>query len=110
MKYYSELTKQVYDTEEQLTEAEHKLALATEEKDKKLAQKKEDAKKVTDAFKNAQDIYNNYRTAFKHYLDLRREFIEKYGYWHATYTNVDGDEDYEYFDNALDLIKAVFNA
>ena len=96
MKYYSELTKKVYDTEEQLVEAEHKLALANEEKDKKAAQKKEDAKKVTDAFKV--------------YLDLRNKFIEKYGYWHATYTNVDGNDDYSYFDNALELIKAVFNA
>lgn len=110
MKYYSELTRQVYDTEKQLVEAEHKLALVNEEKDKKVAQKKEDAKKVTDAFKNAQDIYDNYRTAFKRYLELRKKFIDKYGYWHATYTNVDGDIDYEYYDNALDLIKAVFNA
>ena len=110
MKYYSELTKKVYDTEEQLVEAEHKLALVNEEKDKKAAQKKEDAKKVTDAFKNAQDMYENYHTAFKVYLDLRNKFIEKYGYWHATYTNVDGDDDYSYFDNALELIKAVFNA
>ena len=55
-------------------------------------------------------MYENYQTAFKVYLDLRNKFIEKYGYWHATYTNVDGDDDYSYFDNALELIKAVFNA
>jgi len=72
MKFYSEKTKELYETEADLTKAE----VAYDEKhSKELARKKERAeaaKKVEDAFKEADK-------AKKNAMDLLTQFCKTYG-------------------------------
>lgn len=77
MKYYSELTKKVYDTPELLEEAEKVVLEANKEKEKKLAERAERAKAVENAFAEAQ-------AARKKADDLLSEFCRDYGSFHTT--------------------------
>ena len=51
MKYYSELTKQLYETEKEAIAAEKKLEAEKAEAAKKASAKKAEANKVEEAFK-----------------------------------------------------------
>lgn len=70
MKYYSELTKKIYDSENELLEAEKAL---TESKDKRAAR----AKEVEEALKVA-------REAQKKANDLLSAFVKDYGSFKTT--------------------------
>lgn len=77
MKYYSDLTKQLYESEEELKKAEKKqneLALAKKQKDE---ERKNDYQKVKDAYAEAE---KKYKEADKMLL----EFFKKYGSIHGT--------------------------
>lgn len=78
MKYYSELTKKLYDTAKELNDAEslHKETLI--EKETQLAEKKKRADEVTKA-------YEAIRNAEKEFIKLRNEFVKDYGSFHMTY-------------------------
>ena len=73
MKYYSDLTKKLYDSEEELAQAEEKLELEKKEKEAKIADRKADAEKVKEAIKarvNAEFAAKNARNeAYKNYLE-----------------------------------------
>ena len=77
MKYYSELTKKVYDTPELLEEAEKVVLEANKEKEKKLAERAERAKAVEAAFEKAQK-------ARQEADDLLSKFCKDYGSFHTT--------------------------
>lgn len=77
MYIYSEKTKKRYDTVEECVKAEEEFdkAIAEEnEKKERLAnERKERAKEVEEAIKNANDLLN--------------KFIKDYGSFHTTYTS-----------------------
>lgn len=77
MKYYSELTKEVYDTPELLEEAEKVVLEANKEKERKLTERAERAKAVEKAFAEA-------REARKKADELLSEFCKDYGSFHTT--------------------------
>ena len=80
MKYYSDVTKQVYETVDALKEAEvkeeEKLAKVKLEKEERAAA----AKEVEELFKKANEAYKEAR----HKMD---EFCKKYGSFHYTITD-----------------------
>ena len=80
MRFYSDVTKQVYDTEESLKEAEEKeeqkLAKVKLEKEERAAE----AKVVEEAFKKANEAY-------KEAQKKMNEFVQKYGSFHYSVTN-----------------------
>lgn len=82
MKYYSELTKKVYDTPELLEEAEKAVLEANKEKEKKLAERAERAKAVEAAFEKAQK-------AKQEANDLLTDFCNDYGSFHTTIKSTD---------------------
>lgn len=75
MKYYSELVKKNFDSEQECLDAEKQYE---EEHAKELALKEERAKR-------AQEV----QEAYKHYLELRAKFIEDYKSYHMTLTEKD---------------------
>lgn len=77
MKYYSEKTKKLYDSEEELNKAE--IAL----NDRLLEEQK---KKETRA-KRAQEVDD----AYNKYVKLLKGFVKDYGYYHRSLTNKDLD-------------------
>lgn len=84
MKFYSDVTKNFYNSAEDCEKAEvefkEKVALA-EAKKKELADAKAaEAKKVTEAFQKV-------REAQKEYDKLRNDFIKKYGTYHVSFTD-----------------------
>lgn len=95
MKYYSEKTNKLYNSEKELKIAEEKeeqrLAQieadrkAEEEKQEKLvAERKVRAKEVNDAFeayiKGTKELYDKY-------VELRDKFVADYHEYHMTYTS-----------------------
>lgn len=70
MKYYSEKTKKLYDTTEEVVNAEKELEAAEQKKQELVAKRKERAKEVEDAFAAANELLN--------------KFIEDYGSFHTT--------------------------
>lgn len=77
MKYYSELTREVYDTEKELKEAEIEVT-------KSKADRAEEAKEVTEAIKAANE-------ATKKATDLLSKFVKKYGNFKMTLKDDDLD-------------------
>lgn len=99
MKFYSEYTKQFYDTEEDCVAAEQELK-AKEEAEIKEANKKASEKKAREAHLNelkaiADEAHNNYRKALNSYL-------RDYGSFSRTYNMADGD-------NLMSLLEGIFN-
>ena len=62
MKFYSEVTKKLYETEEDLKIAEKAVADEKAKKEEAALAKKTDAKKVEDAFKVRNDAKREYNT------------------------------------------------
>lgn len=62
MKFYSEVTKKLYDSEEELTIAEKEIADAEAQKAEAAKVKKADAQKVEDAFKANNAAKREYNT------------------------------------------------
>ena len=114
MKYLSEKTNKTYATIEELEKDEKKFDLEQKEKEKAVSKKKEDAKKVQDAYQNLLDVmkkyYEDIRKAEQTYYELRNQFINNYGCWHMTYTNNNGEENIstDVDDILADTIRAYF--
>lgn len=108
MKYYSELTKKIYETEEELNKAEQEQKLELAKKEEVAQKKKERANEVQDAYKKAIEVrkkaQNEIEEAEKKYYALRDKFVEDYGSWHMTYTSKDGVDTYD-FSTLTDLSK-----
>ena len=78
MKYYSEITKKTYDTEEECLDAEAAIA-------KKNDARKEAAAKVEEKAKALAQ-------AKKEYYDELNAFCKVYGAYHKTYTSKDAND------------------
>ena len=87
MKYYSEITKKVYDTEDELKKAE----LAVE--NKKSAREKE-AKEVEKLCKEAAAASDKAKKALA-------DFNKKYGTFHTSVNATDGNSLFDLFFNDL---------
>lgn len=95
MKYYSEITKKVYDTVSELKAAECQV------QDRANARKK-DAEVVEKAF-------NNYRTARAEYEKAMKDFCDKYGSYHRTIKMDDStSESDDSFASLKDLVNLLF--
>ena len=79
MKYYSEITKNMYDSVDELKNAEEALASKTTER-------KKDAAEVEKA-------YNALLDARKNYNEILTKFCEKHGAYHRTIRSTDVDAD-----------------
>lgn len=95
MKIYSEITKKEYQTVDECLKDEavfmEEKAKKDEEKNQLAKQRKEDAKKVEDAYKAIIEANKNYNK-------LRDEFIKKYGSFHMTVTNRGSEIPFDFFD------------
>lgn len=97
MKYYSDLTKKIYETEKDLTEAEKVFKDKLELQNKKDLERKKDFEKVKEAYKQAE--------AQKQAADeLLRKFLEKYQGIHKTIDIKQFLNSQEYLDYQKDLI------
>lgn len=97
MKFYSEVTKKLYDTPELVKEAEDK-AKAEEERASKLKETRaERAKEVTDAYDR--------------FVSLREAFLKDYGSFHMTYhrNSKDGDAKIETPTSLSELVESIIN-
>lgn len=81
MKYYSEKTKKLYDSEEDLEKSEASYAA----KELELAKTKEAR---ASRAKEVEDAYKAYTEAGDKYMKLRNQFVKDYGSYHATYNSV----------------------
>jgi len=90
MKFYSEITKKLYDTEKELVKAENEIKVkeiaAREAEIKKKAERKSRAKEVEEALKAANDAQSKA-------IQLLKEFTRDYGYFHISYTKDDVKSD-----------------
>ena len=86
MKYYSEVLRKTYDSEDECIKAEKdyndKVAAEKVKQEKLTTERKARAKEVEDA-------YTAIVEAQKHYKELRNAFIKDYGSWHMTFSTKD---------------------
>lgn len=96
MKYYSEKTKKLYASEQELNEAEAALEAKNAQQNAEREQRKADAKKVQDAAEKAI-------AAKREYDKELSSFLRKYGSYHTTITSVlnDMDSDFTSFIRSL---------
>lgn len=105
MKYYSELTKKLYDSEKALIDAENEVKIEKIKKEEAAAaakkQRAEDAKVVEEAFEKM-------KAARKEYQDALANFCKKHGAYHKTLTEKDLPEvDFSLL-NVFDVFKDLF--
>ena len=117
--FYSEKLKKYFDTEKECVEAEKAYDQANIEKEKAKAKRTEDAKAVENAYKNSIEVRKEaakmieeanklVEEADQKYYAARREFINKYGSFHMSYSNVDGEEKVSIGDLFYDAFKDLF--
>ena len=90
MKYYSDVTKKLYESVEDLKKAEAELT------DKATARKR-DADKVEKA-------YNAYIEARKEYEKVLMDFCNKHGAYHKTYTTKEAENEFESLKNLVSML------
>ena len=99
MKYYSEVTKKLYNTFADLAEAEKAVKKAeakkNEAEEKKKAERTARAKEVEKALKASNE-------AQQKAIKMLKEFIHDYGYFHTSYTTDDVDNVKANFFDILD--------
>ena len=93
MKYYSDITKKLYENIEDLKQAEAEIT-------NKANVRKQDAEKVEKA-------YNAYIDARKEYEKTLTEFCNKHGAYHKTYTNKDAANVKNEFENLRNLVSMI---
>lgn len=101
MRYYSDVTKKVYDSEKELNDAEFKVKRA--EENAKRAKEKESADRKK-AAAEVQEAYAKARAANAHASKVLADFCDKYGSYHFS---VDGSEDPE-LNDLVSLCKGIF--
>lgn len=79
MKYYSDKTKQLYESVEQLQKAE----VAYDKEQEAALAKQRDRKNRAEEIKKAREVLRN---AQKNYQDLLNKFVKDYGSYHETYS------------------------
>ena len=79
MKYYSDKTKQLYESVEQLQKAE----VAYDKEQEAALAKQRDRKNRAEEIKKAREVLRN---AQKNYQDLVNKFVKDYGSYHETYS------------------------
>ena len=94
MKYYSEITKKVYDTVNDLKAAEESVA-------EKANVRKKDAEAVEKAF-------NEYRNAKENYEKVLKGFCDKYGAYHKTIKSDDARDAFDAVGELRDLVNLWF--
>ena len=94
MKFYSEVTKKLYDSEKELTDAEAKIKEA--EAKKAEAEKVKKAARTTKA-KEVEAALKAANEAQKKAIKLLKDFTNEYGYFHTSYTLDDIKKKEEYF-------------
>lgn len=82
MKYFSELTKRVYETVEELEAAEK---VEQEKLDAEAAKKAKRAEKAKEVEQALADV----NAAYKHYTEVLEAFCKDYGAYHTTLTGDD---------------------
>ena len=126
MRVYSDLTKQFYDTVDECTKAEDDFKAEQEKKQSLADVKKQRANEIIEAkkelneviqkaneirLKAIQEANNTYSNSIKEaedkYEDLKSKFIEDYGSFHYSYTNINGKEDFKISD-VLDAFTDIF--
>ena len=90
MKYYSDVTKKLYESVDELKKAEAEIT-------DKAAARKKDADKVEKA-------YNAYIEARKEYEKVLTEFCNKHGAYHKTYTSKDAGNVETEFESLKNLV------
>ena len=105
MKYYSELTKKLYDSEKALIDAENEVKVEQIKKEQAEAaakkQRAEDAKVVEEAFEKM-------KAARKEYQEAIANFCKKHGAYHKTLTEKDLPEADFSLLNLFDVFKDLF--
>lgn len=105
MKFYSEVTKRLYDSQDELTKDERKVATA--EAEKKAAEAKKSAERAARA-KEVEDAYKAEVEAHAKYIKLRNQFVDDYGSFHMSYTTstpeVEVRSPYTLFDTLFNLL------
>lgn len=98
MKYYSDVTKKIYDSAEACSEAEAKAIEAKKAADeaeaKRKAERKVRADAVDAAYKAAVEANKNYRA-------LLKDFVKDYGSYHVSYNGDGVDDIFEAFFNSF---------
>lgn len=77
MRFYSDVCRKLFESQEELEKAEKALAQKNDEETKKKAERKADADKV-------QVAYDKVVEDCKEYNKLVNEFVKKYGSYHKT--------------------------
>lgn len=90
MKYYSDVTKKLYESVDELKKAEAELT-------DRAAARKKDADKVEKA-------YDAYIEARKEYEKVLADFCNKYGAYHKTYTSKDARDVKTEFESLKNLV------
>ena len=96
MKYYSEVTKKLYDTEKDLANAEAAVIKAQ-------ADEEERNKVRTTRAKEVEDAYRSVLEARQHYAELKNKFIEDYGSFHMSIKDKTPVEDWDSVNKLIDL-------
>ena len=102
MKYYSDLTKRIYETEDALQEAEKEFNDKLETQKKKDEERKADYQKVKEAYELAE-------TQKKAADKLLKEFLEKYKGVHQTADKTQFLNSKQYMDQQKELISSIFS-
>lgn len=106
-KYYSDITKKIYDDELTLEkeekELEEKKALALKEKEELAIARKADAKEIEEATKKVNDAYKALQDAQNELYKKKKAFLDKYGSYHYTTT----DPSDPAFTHAINMIKSM---
>lgn len=102
MKYYSDLTQKIYETEEDLKKAEKELNEKLSLQKKKDEARKQDYQKVVEAYKVANKKREEADV-------LLAAFLEKYGRVHGTTDQKQFVDAKKYMDSQKDLINIVFS-
>ncbi len=108
--YRSKLLNKYFEDYDELVKEETEFKKQKEEKEKAKLEKTNDAKKVEDAYKHLLEVKSKAAKEIKEAEDMyykeRNQFIEKYGSYHMTYTNNNGEESL----SVSDLIDSVWEA
>lgn len=103
MRYYSDVTKQIYNSEKELNDAEFKIK--REKENAKKAKEKESAERKK-AAAEVQEAYAKARAANVHASKVLADFCDKYGSYHFS---IDGSEDSE-LNDLVSLCNGIFKA
>lgn len=109
LKTYSDKTKQYYNNVEDAKKAELEFDKKQEVASKASEEKKADAEKVESAYKHMLDVSKQadkmITDAENAYYVERKKFISKYGSFHMTYYNDDGNQGIA----VSDLVNRIFD-